>query len=780
MRILSFLLLLLTGLGMLVPGLYLAALGGSLYYAVCGTLILASAWLILRRRRSGVMLFWLVFLATIIWSLWEVGFDGWALMPRLVYLAVAAVWLLPLGLMDRSGPPAPRARLVALLLPILGLAAAAALVLSPLNHSASADLASEPAPAPAAAGNGEWANYGNSLHGTRYSELAQITPANARNLEQAWIYHAGLIPKGGRRIGGLEVTPLMVDGTLYGCTAYSAVFALDPLTGRQLWRHDTRINFATVGHAVCRGVTFFRAPSGVKECPTRILLGTVDNTLIALDAKTGQPCRSFGNNGEVNLGEGMGKFPPGWTNPTSPPTIVHGTAIIGAFIVDGQSTHVPPGVIRGYDALTGRLKWAFDPGRPGDHAPPAPGQTYTPSTPNSWTVFSGDEALGLVYVPMGMGSPDFYGANRTPETDRFSTAIVALDADTGAVRWMFQAVHHDLWDYDLAAQPVLVNFPTATGTVPSLIQPTKTGQIFVLDRRTGHPLTPVEERPVPASSIAGERWSKTQPFSTGMPDFAGPALTEADMWGITPFDQLYCRIKFRQARYQGIYTPMRLGNSIRTPGELGGIDWGSVSVDEGRGLLIVNSNRMADYDELITRAQADSEHLFARGTARAAGATRPVTPGAAMEGTPYGVHWKVFLTDLGIPCQKPPYGFLTAVDLKSRKILWQHTLGNAANSGPFGLALHLPLPLGAPNIGGSVVTRGGVIFIAATQDQYFRALDEANGKVLWDVQLPAGGHATPMTYMGRDGRQYVLIAAGGNPSFGTKPGDDIIAYRLKS
>ena len=771
MRIISFLLLLFTGLAMLVPGLYLAALGGSLYYAVCGVLILVSAVLILRRRRSGVTLFGLVFLATMVWSVWEVGFDGWALMPRLVYLAVAGLWLLPL-----AGPAARRAALAALLLSVLG---SAALMLSPPNRGVIANLAPAGTPAPAAAGSGDWSHYGNTLHGTRYSLLSQITPANARNLEQAWIYHAGLIPKGGRRIGSLEVTPLMVDGTLFGCTAYSAVFALDPVTGRQLWRHDTKINFATAGRAVCRGVAFFRAPAGTRECPTRILLGTVNNRLIALDATTGQPCRSFGNQGEVNLGEGVGKFPPGWTNPTSPPTIVHGTAVIGAFIVDDQSTHVPPGVIRGYDALTGRLKWAFDPGRPDDPEPLAAGQTYTPSTPNSWTVFSGDEALGLVYVPMGMGSPDFYGAGRSAQTDRFSTAIVALDADTGAVRWSFQAVHHDLWDYDLAAQPVLVDFPTPAGPVPSLIQPTKTGQIFVLDRRTGHPLTPVAERPVPASSIPGERWSRTQPFSTGMPDFAGPALTEADMWGITPFDQLYCRIKFRQAQYQGIYTPMRLGYSIRTPGELGGIDWGSVSVDEGRGVLIVNSNRMADYDELITRAQADREHLFARGTARAAGAPRPTTPGAAMEGTPYGVHWKAFLTDLGIPCQKPPYGFLAAVDLKSRKILWQHTLGNAANSGPFGLALHLPLPLGAPNIGGSVVTAGGVIFIAATQDQYFRALDEADGTPLWSVPLAAGGLATPMTYLGRDGRQYVLIAAGGNPSFGTRPGDDIIAYRLK-
>jgi quinoprotein glucose dehydrogenase len=767
MRISSLLLLLITGLAMALPGLYLAALGGSLYYAVAGGLILLSAWLVLRRHQFGITLFWLVFLGTVIWAVWEVGTDGWALMPRLVYLAIIALWLLLFADHRLSG----RAKLAVLLLPIVCLAGAIGFL--SLHRPASA--ASVPEIVPAAAG--EWTHYGSGLHGTRYSELSQITPANAANLEEAWTYHAGLLTRDKHSGHLYEGTPLMVDGMLYGCTPHDAVFALDPVTGKQIWRHDTEIDVAAGGRGLCRGVSFFRAPAGVNECPTRILLGTVDNRLIALDAKTGEPCRSFGKDGAVNLaeGEGLDKFPRGWINPTSPPAIVHGTAVIGSYIIDDQSTHVPPGVIRGYDAVTGNLKWAFDPGRPDDHAPLTPGQSYTPSTPNSWPPFSGDEALGLVYLPMGNGSPDFYGVNRTPETDRFSSAVVALDADTGAVRWTFQAIHHDLWDYDLAAQPALVDFPTATGTVPGLIQPTKTGQIFVLDRRDGTPLTKVEERAVPASSIPGERWSRTQPFSTGMPDFAGPTLTEADMWGITPFDQLYCRIKFRQAEYRGIYTPPRLGPSIRTPGELGGIDWGSVSVDEGRGILVVNSNLMADYDRFITRAAADKEHLFISGDPRRG----KTAPGAAMEGTPYGVHWHGFLTGLGIPCQRPPYGFLTAVDLKSGNALWQHTLGNASNSGPFGIPLHLPLPLGTPNIGGSIVTKGGVIFIAATQDKYFRAVDEKTGKVLWEVQLPAGGHATPMTYLGRDGRQYVLINAGGSTSFGTGSSDAFIAYRLK-
>ncbi|HET7086249.1 MAG TPA: membrane-bound PQQ-dependent dehydrogenase, glucose/quinate/shikimate family [Rhizomicrobium sp.] len=770
MRILAFLLLLATGLGMALPGLWLLTLGGSLYYLIAGSLIILCAVLLLRGSDFAIPLYWLVVLGTLAWSLWEVGLDGWSLMPRLAYLLTGGLFLA----LFVGRRPAGR---IALLL--LGLAGAATAVLTALNHNASAQIATAPA---TASDSGEWSHYGNGEGGSRYSPLAEITPANAGNLEQAWVYHSGLFNRDKHSAHQLELTPLMVDGMLYGCNAHSALFALDPVTGKEIWRHDTKIDADAGGRGVCRGVSFFRAPAGTAECATRLLVGTVDNRLIAVDAKTGETCHSFGKDGAVDLSEGEGLEPAtrGWINPTSPPAIVHGTAVIGSFIVDNFSTRVPPGVIRGYDAVTGALKWAFDPGKPDDHSAPPPGATYTLSTPNSWTAFSGDEALGLVYVPMGNGSPDYWGLQRSPETDRFSTAVVALDADTGQVRWVFQAVHHDLWDYDLAAQPVLVNFPGPGGTVPALIQPTKTGQIFVLDRRTGKPLTKVEEKPAPPSSIPGERASPTQPYSTGMPDFSGPTLTEADMWGVTPFDQLYCRIRFRQAIYHGMYTPLRFGASVRTPGELGGIDWGSVSVDEGRNVLVVNSNLMADWDELISRDQADREHLFTSRDPRAKDAPRPPYRGAAMEGTPYGLHFDGFLTPLGIPCQRPPYGYLAAVDLKSGKLLWQNPLGNASNSGPFGIALHLPFLLGTPNIGGSLVTRGGVIFIGATQDGYFRAVEEKSGKVLWEVKLPAGGHATPMSYRGRDGRQYVLIAAGGQSSFGTGRDDSLIAYRLKA
>ncbi|MES1203467.1 MAG: membrane-bound PQQ-dependent dehydrogenase, glucose/quinate/shikimate family [Pseudomonadota bacterium] len=777
-RAVTVILLLAAGLGMVVPGLYLARLGGSVYYAIAGLAVVVAAILVLLRRRDGIHLYGVVFLGTVIWSLCEVGVDGWALMPRVVFLAVAGAWLLlpavgaclqPSG---RYVSLAGRAASIAAIGLLIAVSAANAIG---IDRGAGQSFAVESKPEPADAG--AWTHYGGDLSGARYSPLSEITPRNAASIEQAWVYHAGLYGPDGARRGNLEVTPLMADGAIYGCTAFSSVFALDPVTGKEIWRHDPKLDQDNLARTVCRGVTFFRAPKGVADCPTRLLLGTADNHLIALDAKTGRPCAGFGAGGAVNLRDGLGDLPARWTSPSSPPTIVNGVAVIGAFVADNQSIDVPPGVVRGYDAVTGALKWAFDPGRPDRRKLLAPGETYTPSTPNAWTVFSGDEALGLVFVPMGNGSPDFLGGHRTPETDRFSTSLVALDAATGAVRWTFQAVHHDLWDYDLAAQPVLADFPIGATTAPAVFVPTKTGQVFVLDRRTGAPLTKVEERTVPASDLPGERASPTQPFSVEMPDFVGPQLTEADMWGLTPFDQVYCRIKFREARYDGIFTTPRLGPTIRLPGELGGIDWGSVAVDEARAVMIVNSNRMADYDQLIPRAQADAEGLVPRMGPPKPGAPRP-PPGAAMAGTPYAVHWKGFLTPLDVPCQRPPYGMLTAVDLKTRKVIWARPLGDSRNSGPWGVPTLLPIPLGAPNIGGSIVTGGGLIFIAATQDEMFRAIDLASGKTVWQVRLPAAGNATPMTYKGADGRQYVLIAAGGQ-SIRTKPGDAFVAFRLK-
>ncbi|QJU60116.1 membrane-bound PQQ-dependent dehydrogenase, glucose/quinate/shikimate family [Sphingomonas sp. AP4-R1] len=754
-----------SGAGLALPGAWLIALGGSAYYLPAGIALLAIAWLAWRRNPAALWLMAALLAVTIIWSLAEGGFDFWALMPRLFFPVALAIGLL---LAFRRVPMASKGAR-----PALGVLAAVALVvlLSPLLRGAGIEGEGVAPTSLVSAAPVDWPSYGNRS-ANRYSPLADITPANVGRLQQAWIYHSGLRSPDGKRRGGLQFNPTMADGLVYGCTAFSTVFALDPTTGRQVWRTDTLVRDSSGGHPACRGVTFFHAPAGTADCPTRIIAGTIDNHLIALDARTGAFCQGFGTGGRADLLDGLGQIPQGWTHPTSPPTIVNGTAVIGAYVVDNQSTEVPPGVIRGYDAVTGTLKWAFDPAKPEARQPPPPGTIYTPSTPNAWTVFSGDDRLNLVFVPMGNGSPDFFGAQRTASTDRLATSLVALDATTGAIRWQFQAVHHDLWDYDLAAQPALVDFPVGNATVPAILLATKTEQLFVLDRRTGRPLTRIEERKAPAASATGERPAPTQPFSVGMPSPFKGDLTERDMWGLTPFDQLSCRIAFRRSVYHGMYTPMGRTPTIRYPGELGGIDWGSVSIDAGRGLLIVNSNHMADRDQLISRAQADREGLIPRVDPRGHSA-----PGGAMAGTPYAAHWGPFLSALGVPCQKPPYGEITAIDLKTRKAVWTRPLGDARASGPFGLRLGLPIVLGAPNIGGTLATGGGLVFVAATQDEMFRAFDVHSGKLVWQTKLPAGGHATPMSYRGADGHQYVVIPAGGG-SLKDPQGDAIVAFRL--
>ena len=759
-------LLALAGAGIALPGAWLLLLGGSPYYLLAGTVLVACSLFVFRCHESALWIYGTLLLVTTLWSLWEVGPNFWALMPRLVFFSVVGFCLLIAFGFSAAASLSSRFFLLISLVVALGTAVAPLLLRSSVEGPGISSTSS-------IAGSAEdWSSYGNR-NSNRYSPLREITRANVDELEVAWTYHTGLYGPDGKRRAGLQLTPLMVDNILYGCTAFSSVFALDPVTGKEIWRRDTLHREVIGGHPVCRGLSFYRAATASSDCPTRLLVTTVDNYLVALDARTGNPCTAFGENGSVDLAQGLGTFPPGWTHPTSPPTIVNGIAVVGAFVVDNQSTNVPPGVIRGYDATTGVLKWAFDPARPEDPTPLPAGAVYTPSTPNAWTVFSGDDSLNLVYVPMGNGSPDFFGENRSPATDRFSTSLVAIDASTGAVRWTFQAVHHDLWDYDLASQPALADFPVEGRTVPALVLATKTGQLFVLDRQTGQPLTRVEERAAPKSSLPGERSSPTQPYSVEMPDMSGNKLTEADMWGLTPFDQLYCRIAFKRSIYEGMYTPMGLQPTLRYPGELGGIDWGSVSIDAGRGLLIVNANYMADLDQFISREQANREGLVPRTDPRGHSA-----PGGAMAGTPYGVHWGPFLSPLGVPCQRPPYGSLTVIDLKSRQIIWTRSLGDARNSGPFNTPLGLPIELGAPNLGGTLATGSGIIFVGATQDEMFRAIDVHSGEILWQHRLPAGGHATPMTFKGGDGHQYVLISAGGG-SLQDKPSDTLVAFRLK-
>ena len=513
-------------------------------------------------------------------------------------------------------------------------------------------------PAWAEAASKDWPEVAGNAGGTRYTDLAQITPANVGRLQLAWQYKLDPpVETFKHPYVAFEATPLKVGDTVYFCTPANALVALDAETGQPRWKFLPPLRKWGAFRA-CRGVAFHHAESVTGECRDRIVTGTLDAHLFAVDANTGKPCRAFGEDGSVDLLTDMGTVPPGVYGITSAPTVVRGVVVIGGLVVDNGQVDNPSGVIRAYDAVTGKLAWAWDLGRPGRHSEPTPGETYTRDSPNGWAPFSADESLGLVFVPTGNSNPDYYGAERTPEAEKYSSSVVALDATSGEVRWSFQTTHHDLWDYDVASQPVLVDL---NGGIPALIQATKRGEIFVLDRRDGHPLTQVEEKVVPQGGAPGDHTTATQPFSVGMPSLAGPDLTEQDMWGVTPLDQLWCRIKFRQARYDGPMTPPTADRPwIYSPGWMGGNDWGSVSIDEGRQVLVAVSMRMANYDYFVN---TDELARGADGTPHSR-----VTP---QVGSPFfGIVTDYFHSPLGVPCQRPPSGMISAIDLRTHQLLW--------------------------------------------------------------------------------------------------------------
>ncbi|HSW14861.1 MAG TPA: membrane-bound PQQ-dependent dehydrogenase, glucose/quinate/shikimate family [Solimonas sp.] len=757
----------------------LLLLGGSGYYLAAGLAFGSVAWLSLRRSRRALMLYGLFYVATLVWALWEAGLDGWALAPRLAMLTVLGLWMLSSSYRALVGLPRRYRGDAAFWCGLSTLLLAALISIFARDRLPTAGAAAIAYAAPSDAAAGEWRHYGNTLAGTRHSPLTQITPDNVGQLQAAWTWHAGKSdydPKDFleqfRSILTIEATPLKIGERLYFCTGYNDVIALDAETGTELWRHRPKIDADVVFTKTCRGVAHYVVPDAIGPCAQRIYTATLDARLIALDADTGKPCEGFGNAGEVSLLQGMGQVDKGYYYLTSPPTVIRGRLVLGGWVMDGQATGEPSGVIRAFDAVSGQFSWAFDIGRPDQHGLPPDGETFTRGTPNSWSVMSADEELGLVYAPTGNATPDFFGGHRTPNDEKYASAVVALDAETGAVVWSFQTTHHDLWDYDVASQPVLVDLPDGT---PGLLQPTKRGEIFFLDRRNGKPLATVEERPVPQAAVAGDWLSPTQPFSAGMPSFAGPRPTEQDMWGATPIDQAYCRVKFRRARFEGTLTPVGLDRqTLMWPGYLGGINWGSVSVDPVRQLMLVNSTHVLMLNQLIPRAEADRRSI------------EPITPQRgrmgllyAQKGTPYAAASMPFLSFLGVPCQEPPFGLISAVDLKTRTLKWQRPFGTARDSGPLMLRSGLPLPIGVPNLGGSVTTASGLSFIGATQERRLRAYDSSTGKELWRARLPAGGHATPATYWSaKSKRQFVVIAAGGHGAMLSGRSDAVMAYAL--
>jgi quinoprotein glucose dehydrogenase len=619
----------------------------------------------------------------------------------------------------------------------------------------------------------DWPEYGGDKGGLRFSPLTQITAENVAALEVAWTYHHHDVSDGsdGESRTSFSATPIVVDGGLYFCTGLNRVIALEPETGRELWTFDPKPVLRKLEGPyprACRGVAYHPGDGSgsTRACSARIFTGTIDSELIALDARTGLACEDFGAHGRVALREGLGDAPPWEYYVTSPPIVVGDVVVVGALISDNLRTDAPSGVVRAFDVHTGALRWAWDPVPPEAAAARADGSApkYTSGTANVWSILSADPQRGLVYVPTGNAPPDYYAANRAG-LDFYSSSVVALRADTGQVAWHFQTVHHDVWDYDVASQPVLFDFEAADGRVPALVQATKMGHLFLLNRETGVPLFPVEEREVPATDVPGEVLSPTQPFPTHPPPIHPATLTPDDAWGFSFWDRGKCKETIAGLRSEGIFTPPSLGGSIEFPGPIGGANWGSVAVDPARQILYVNQSRMPSVVQLIPRDQYEAVAASGQWTY-----PNELYP---MVGTPYAVRRGPLLSPLGSPCNPPPWGTLTAVDLASGKTLWESTLGTTRDQAPWPMWLSL----GSPNLGGSIATEGGVVFIGATTDKFLRGFDARTGDEIWSQRLPYTANATPITFRLRpEGKQFVVVAAGGHGW--SEPGDAVIAFAL--
>jgi quinoprotein glucose dehydrogenase len=627
----------------------------------------------------------------------------------------------------------------------------------------------------------EWPSYGRTPYGDRHSPLRQITPQNVSTLEVAWRFHTGEgAPEFKTRAPtAMEVTPLVFRGSMYLSTPIGRVFAVDPINGSRRWVYDPQIDRNIhFGDFANRGVALWldsTAGAG-SRCSIRIYIATIDTRLIALDAATGAPCTDFGQQGMVQLRNGLRNAPAnaGEYEETSPPTVVGGVVVVGSAVADNNRIDAASGEVRGFDARTGALRWTFHP-VPQDSTIPAWRTWVGPNAhrtgaANAWTIFAADPARNLVFVPTGSPSVDYFGGERKGDNE-FANSIVAINAGTGAVLWHFQTVRHDLWDYDNASPPVLVTLRVNGHAVPALLLATKSGQLFALNRETGESLFPISRGNVPASDVPGEEAATTQILSSGLPSLSPQRLSLDEVWGPTPEERAACRQRFQELRNDGTFTPPSIRGSVIIPSNVGGAQWGGFAFDPTNDVVVVPTNRIAAVITLIPRATYEARQ------GKETVGERLGTEYAMMRGTPFVLKRELFFGPSSAPCTPPPFGSLTALSLRTRQILWSVPLGTSEGLDRIGIRGIPPDIPGAINLGGPISTASGLVFIGAALDRYFRAFDAANGRELWKFALPAGGKATPMTYLGSDGRQYVVIAAGGDgKAWGWS--DEVVAFAL--